>query len=858
MGKKKWNKGKAQGGSISQGTPPLALVESLMQNNMMMSPFSFPGTPLMPQFNPQNFPNGGISQMVPAGYRLDSLNNVPSNMPGGAGGGFNFSSLLQTPTFIIPKMQPFDTPAFNQALVHPQSRFPKGGKTNTFFGKLFKGIGQGVKGIADFSLGMIGANDLIQDSFVDRSKFLSGVSNTLGKIAPYALNAVAPGLGTGAQFLGSGLNSLGQSQQFQQPQQQNMFGNFGGGFGGGSGATGFNSLFGNIGNLFGGGMRGGGFGQGAQGGGMGSALGQLPFGSMFGTPFTPGINGQAGSPYGNLFGGMGGFGNLFGGLQPTFEKGGLVTSENLVPIQTEKVGKIPERIIHLDGSITDTNATGRHKNQDDDFISDMIPDGSYILSAAKGMKISRDRLDKLTMGWKITPYSETKKGKPPEELKFTDILPKGKKYFTPSELGEAVRKKWKIKDFDVMDPFVEVTNEENLKSRLPYLQTVIALNEYKKGPDKISRGIRKAPQGGQFLQTLGDIGTIAGTALPFLQSIFGGGGQQGGGQGLDPMTSALLNGAFPLNTAGTIANVRAQQNSLANAQGNLTGLTGDLMGLNQFSTGLGAAGYAGLETDAPLLNFDLSRLENFNYRAPRAFQEAMSTPNYDLGSIMGRMGRGSAPIISNLLSNQQRLSNEYGINEFDKQRNIGLDLAKTITGYGVQQNIGNQAIRASNMGNRNARDLGFVGQLQQGLGQHGNILSDAFTTGTNLDFQRAGLTGQIPQRIAQDAISLATIRQTLLNAQSGQGGGGGGQGQGGGSYGGGMSSLYQPNFGQMQNFGQQFGNQQPNILSGLGQQSGYQNNPLPILQGLGQSPNYGMSILNSQQFLGQLGIPVIF
>lgn len=903
----------AEGGNITMGVPPLALVQSLLQNNIPISPFSFPGASLLPQFNPQNFPNGGLSQMIPAGYKLDSINNVPSNVPGGAGGGFGFASLLQTPTFIIPKMQAFDTPAFNQALIHPQSRFPKGGniqrrqarlerrqnrleqkgktgsaaytrisdrladiaaggRGQTQFGNIFHGIGQGLKGAADWNLSLIGANDLIQDSFVDKSKFLSGISNTLGQIAPMALNAVAPGLGTGVSFLGQGLNSLGggQGQGMQQPQQQQGFGSLFGGLGNVEqfqSNLGFNNLFGNIGgsgkragfspfSMFGGMMGGIGGGQGGFGG-MGNAMGQLPFGSQFGTPFqgnalaglfggmkgTPGINPNAPSP----------FGNLFGGFQPMFEKGGLVTTEDLVPIQTEKVGKIPERIIHLDGSITDVNAKTRHKNMDDDFITDMIPSGSYILSATKGMRISRDRLDKLTMGWDITPYSENKKGKPPKELKFTDFLPSGKKYFTPSELGHYVRKNWKIKDFDVMDPFIEVTNEENLKSRLPYLQLIIALNELKKGPEKPFKGIRKAPTGGNFWQTLGDIGTVAGTALPFLQSLFGGGGGQGGGQGLDPMTSALLTGAFPLNTAGTIANVRAQQNSLANAQGNLTGLTSDLIGLNNFSTGLGALGYAGLETDAPLLRSDFSRLENFNTRTPRAFSEARATPNFDIGSIMGRLGRGSAPIVADLLSNQQRLINEGATRDFERTQGLDFQIANLLTNLGVEQDVRNQAILASNMGNRNARDLGFVGQLQQGAGQHGNILSNAFTVGTGLDLQRAGLTGQIPQRIAQDAVSLATIRQTLLNQQNGyggQGGYGGGQ-QGSGQQGG--SGLYQPNFGALENFGNMFGNQHP--FSGMGQSS-YQS--MPILSGLGQAPNYGMPILNGFQNLGKgpLGIPI--
>lgn len=72
------------------------------------------------------------------------------------------------------------------------------------------------KGVLDLKLSALGMPDVINNSFVDRSKFLTGYTNTLGAIAPIALNAVAPGAGTLLSVGSGALNSAFTGQAGQQ------------------------------------------------------------------------------------------------------------------------------------------------------------------------------------------------------------------------------------------------------------------------------------------------------------------------------------------------------------------------------------------------------------------------------------------------------------------------------------------------------------------------------------------------------------------------------------------------------------------------------------------------------------------
>jgi hypothetical protein len=71
------------------------------------------------------------------------------------------------------------------------------GGIGKFFGNIGKGIWQGVKGIGDLGLSAVGLGDVIDNSFVDRSKQLTGLTNITGSLAPLALNFI-PGVGPAA------------------------------------------------------------------------------------------------------------------------------------------------------------------------------------------------------------------------------------------------------------------------------------------------------------------------------------------------------------------------------------------------------------------------------------------------------------------------------------------------------------------------------------------------------------------------------------------------------------------------------------------------------------------------------------
>lgn len=332
-----------------------------------------------------------------------------------------------------------------------------GGRGQTQFGNIFHGIGQGVKGVADWNLSLIGANDLIQDSFVDKSKFLSGVSNTLGQIAPMALNLVAPGLGTATRFVGQGLNSLGQQQT-------------------------------NVGNM----------------GGIGMASGQLPYGMGFGTqfqnagqmpPLFNAVFGQGlsvpGFAGGNFqvpqFGGQqGGFSNPFSSLQSlmsmfgslgNLQKGGGIRryqQGGLVDIQGEK----GELIFHPTKYLTPVHANRTHKamerSGDEDKVTDHPLEGSFIFSDY--LKINKRDADDMVVGIKRHPYKEGKKGKEPEVFTVGDLFGKREKGKTPAKLANRLSKIFKVTG-DKNDLFNVLGDQLNLQNRLPYIEGIATLSE---------------------------------------------------------------------------------------------------------------------------------------------------------------------------------------------------------------------------------------------------------------------------------------------------------------------------------------------------------------------------------------------
>lgn len=176
--------------------------------------------------------------------------------------------------------------------------------------------------------------------------------------------------------------------------------------------------------------------------------------------------------------------NKYGGiLKKKYQAGGDVQSQEPLfsAVQTEK----GEFIGSETGDILPVKAKKRHKNMDDDEVTDILPQGSFIFSRTKSSTIDKNKkvkgidLNEINLGYTPVKYSETESTPSPDEIKFLDFMSKNK--FTPADLANKLQKTYKVTDKD--DPFSQLSNEQNKMSRIPYLEIIKGLNEIKKPKD---------------------------------------------------------------------------------------------------------------------------------------------------------------------------------------------------------------------------------------------------------------------------------------------------------------------------------------------------------------------------------------
>jgi hypothetical protein len=166
---------------------------------------------------------------------------------------------------------------------------------------------------------------------------------------------------------------------------------------------------------------------------------------------------------------------------------------NIIPIQTE----IGEKFLHPDLSISNVAAKKLHKNMDNDEVTDLVQEGTFVGSRDPQMRISKKEAEQFIMGTHAMKYEQGKAGKLPKDIKFSDIF--SKRYHTPAELLSKINNKFKILD-KPGDIFVRSANEENLASRQAYGDIIKYLTEAKKpaevGIFKYGGSVKKMQSGG--------------------------------------------------------------------------------------------------------------------------------------------------------------------------------------------------------------------------------------------------------------------------------------------------------------------------------------------------------------------------
>ena len=657
-------------------------------------------------------------------------------------------------------------------------------KGGGFFGGIWKGIkgvgkaiGQGFGAAGDQLLSFAGMPNVIQNSVYDQKapQWVQSLNKGVGAAATGVLGAMIPGAGLGLSAL-QGLANRSQGAS-----------GGAGGYGGGYSIPQDGNNY-NTGSLL--------AGLSGFGGQMQQQNTFHPFGGaqqlqqMFGGQGFPGQNSQM-SPFGPLLAnlrGQGNFGGIFGGVNPFgtpgfaentqpryYEEGGQVEDNAppaMIPIQTEK----GEVFLHLDGSVTPVNAEKSHKQMDDDEVTDIVPEGTYVASADKKIKMTRKQADEIVMGLKAVPYEEFKKGRIPDEILFSEIFGSVGK-LTPAEMTEKILKKFPTVDksntWNKNDIFTEITNKENMNNRLPWLEQVILFNESKrqgatasqfKSGGKVVKmdNVRHLPKGGYAVPKFpaGDWVSTAASALPFVLDLFG----KNKGSQIDPIARNMILGSAPLYQAGLNANINSQNNQYGTAIQDFTGLG---QNLNQFAGLTAGANIAGLAAqDTNFQRFDPTRqdarLANFNTRTPNAVIDALSTPQYDLNALAGTLGpRGFQTFASQLVNNNNQTRNNAIVGQFNQDRGLGLNILgqrNALDTFGQQFNIG-QSEKEQQA--RNQQTAGIFGNVGSYFNRLGDIQSQILPITTQFALQRAGLAGQKEMGAAQNLMNTGSIYAQL-------------------------------------------------------------------------------------------------
>lgn len=170
-------------------------------------------------------------------------------------------------------------------------------------------------------------------------------------------------------------------------------------------------------------------------------------------------------------------------VQPkSFDLGGGVADllgENYVPIQAEKGDSGKESLLLPNLDLVKTGADKSHDDMEDEDITDIVPENTYVFSASKDIEVDLKDVAETVIGLGISSYTEQGDNYKGELIKFRDIFgDKGK--HTYAELTDKVKSKYPTKYEKEKDIFNEDTNMDNKMSRMPILEQLIGMQEQDK------------------------------------------------------------------------------------------------------------------------------------------------------------------------------------------------------------------------------------------------------------------------------------------------------------------------------------------------------------------------------------------
>lgn len=142
--------------------------------------------------------------------------------------------------------------------------------------------------------------------------------------------------------------------------------------------------------------------------------------------------------------------------------------EQTVPIQAEK----GEMIFHPSGEITPVKATDKHNSMNYGEVTDMLPQGSFVASNDKSMKIDPYKAEGYLIGEEPYMYEQGKKTAAPKTRTLSDVVTKK---MTPAEIFKVLEKKFPTTKAN--DEFANAANESNMEFRKTYVDKVREFTE---------------------------------------------------------------------------------------------------------------------------------------------------------------------------------------------------------------------------------------------------------------------------------------------------------------------------------------------------------------------------------------------
>lgn len=462
-----------------------------------------------------------------------------------------------------------------------------------------------------------------------------------------------------------------------------------------------------------------------------------------------------------------------------------------IPIQTEKGEYISSPL----GDIVKVAATKKHKNMEDDHVTDQTSEGNYVFSNDKNMtikdgKVGKVKLEDISMGYEPIYYKEGELNKSPKEYTMEDYAPNKNKY-TFADYAGSLADSFPLTKRE-NDPFAKRAQVENKLSRIPYLDKLIQLSETKR-PTQMTSPTSKFKKGG--------FASIASIYAPYINANMKqmmNGAATGNFISEDPLMMNInkrdnamkfQGGGYPYDDRNKGQNKREQWNYwLDQAQGNYNTFAQHADQSNVGQKIFEAAGILGqnpYQGDGEYLNGTqyLSRLDNLQNKQDRSFNSEQAY--YQNGSADAntavRLGADSGIDPSNLVGmrvNAVGQSNQAIAGLGNQRRGMadkyGSALLNATDMYAGRQN--QQKAYLNDFNNQQIQNLAGVGS--------GYLQNKTQIEGANLaaqtQYQLAKQPGNGWTDFTNGLGDFLQVVASTVGAFTGAGGGGGGGNKGNG------------------------------------------------------------------------------